>query len=89
MRVSSEGVGTPVWQLPATAVVAPTSPTTPASPTPDPTGSAAPTDDGGDDDREGDVDRVALGTGLLVGGVGLAVLTWVLRRSRPRSPGGR
>lgn len=92
VRVSSEGAGTPVWQLPAAATV--TRPTDPASPTGATTPSAAPdagsepvpTDDA---DREGaGVDRLALGTGLLVGGVGLAVLTWVVQRSRRRRPDG-
>lgn len=89
VRVSSEGAGTPVWQLPAAATATPPSPTTP-SPTPSPTPSAGdPSADAPSAARGRDgTDRLALGTGLLMGGVGLAVLTWVVQRSR-RRPGGR
>ncbi len=88
VRVSSEGAGTPVWQLPAAATGTPPGPTASSTPDagPDPARSVdAPSDEG----RRDGVDRLALGTGLLVGGVGLAVLTWVVQRSRRRRPGGR
>ncbi len=91
VRVSSEGVGTPVWQLPATATADPVptaSPTAGASATPGPAPTAADrapaAEDGaaGRDGGAGGVDRAALGTGLLLGGVGLAAVAWLSRRSR-------
>ena len=90
VRVSSEGVGTPVWQLPAAATADPVpaaSGSASAAPAPsasDPA-SAAPAAAPEAQDGDGGVDRLALGTGLLLGGVGLAALARLSRRGR-RSP---
>ncbi|WP_123389201.1 hypothetical protein [Nocardioides aurantiacus] len=87
VRVASEGAGEPVRQLPASATADPAavpqpsvSPSPSASPNPVPNPTSATRDDG--------VDRLALGTGLLLGGVGLAAVTWLVQRRRAR-PGGR
>lgn len=84
VRVGSEGVGSAVQQLPASAAAEPTgSPA--ADPTASPTASAAPSASPADVDGDGDgggVDRLALGTGLLLGGLGLAAVGWLVQRRR-------
>ncbi|KQT94011.1 hypothetical protein ASG49_03500 [Marmoricola sp. Leaf446] len=89
-RVASEGAGTPVFQLSRAATADPTAAPTPsASPSPSPrpnTPPAATASPGPPSTSRGaGTDRFALGTGLLLGGVGLAAVTWLVRRRRGSS----